>query len=147
MTNMPDLTLDDDAKKALLERSRRIAVVGASADPTRDSNHVFGYLKDHGYGLVPVTPKPDRIHGVEPVADLAAARKQIGEIDIVDVFRKPDAAETVVDAAVAVGAKAVWFQFGTDHPDAVRKALDAGLDVVADRCIKVEHQRLFGVTG
>jgi uncharacterized protein len=142
---MPDLTRDDDAKTHLLEAARRIAVVGASADQSRESNRIFRYLRNHGYDALPVTPKPDEVAGVAPVADLeAAAAHWEGGIDIVDVFRRPDAAMDVVKAAIAAGAKAVWFQLGTDHPDAVAKALEAGLDVVADQCIYLEHKRLIG---
>jgi uncharacterized protein len=141
---MPDLSHDDDAKTHLLETVRRIAVVGASADSSRDSNRIFRYLRSHDYDALPVTPKPDEVAGVEPVPDLDAAKAHWDDsIDIVDVFRRPDAAGEVVDAAIAAGAKAVWFQLGTDHPDAVAKALAAGLDVVADQCIYLEHKRLI----
>lgn len=145
VTHMPDLTGDDDATADLLRRSRRIAVYGASADPMRTSNDIFGYLLGAGYELLPVTPKVEPVHGVEPVPDLAAAAAtwaRDGGIDIVNVFRRKAFTPEVAQQAVAAHAKAIWFQLDTDHPDAVRAALEAGLDVIADECIKVEHRRL-----
>lgn len=141
---MPDLTHDEEGKKRLLAKAERIAVVGASPDPSRPSHRIFEYLRDRGYDALPVTPKPDPVLGVPPVSDLkAAAGKWSDPIDIVDIFRNRDATLGVVEEAIAAGAKAVWFQLTTDHPDAVQAALDAGLDVVADQCIMVEHRRLF----
>lgn len=139
---VPDITHDDRAVKALLAGKPRIAVVGASDNPARDSNSVFGYMKRHGYEQVPVNPMAPEVHGVKSVPDLHAAAKLWPRIDIVDVFRAPDQVGPVVDAAIAVKAKAIWFQFGVVNPAAIQKALDAGLDVVVDRCIKVEHARL-----
>lgn len=140
---MPDITHDDRAVKALLAGKPRIAVVGASDNPARDSNSVFAYMKRHGYEQVPVNPMAPEVHGVKSVPDLAAAAQMWPRIDIVDVFRAPDQVGPIVDAAIAVKAKAVWFQLGVVNPAAIQKALDAGLDVVVDRCIKVEHTRLL----
>jgi len=138
---VPDITRDDARVKALLARKPRIAVVGASDNPARDSNRVFLYMQRHGYDQVPVNPVAPEVHGVRSVPDLAAAAK-LGPVDLVDVFRAPDQVGPVVDAAVQVGAKAIWFQLGVVNLDAIRKAVDAGLDVVVDRCIKIEHARL-----
>lgn len=141
---MPDITQDDDAIRDLLGRDPKIAMIGASADPSRDSHRVFGYLKDHGYTVVPVTPKPDAIHGVDPVPDLEAAKEALGgRIDIVDVFRAAPHTPAIAKDAARVGAKSLWLQFTTVNPDAVRIAVDSGMDVVADRCIKIEHGRLM----
>lgn len=141
---MPDITSDDDAIKALLASDPKIAMIGASADPSRPSNGVFAYLQSHGFTVVPVTPKTDPVHGVEPVADLEAAKERLGgTIDIVDVFRAKEHTPGVAKEAADAGAKALWLQLGTDHQDAIATAVDAGLQVVADRCIKVEHARLF----
>ncbi len=143
---MPDITNDTAKTKDLLERTRRIAVYGASADPTRTSNRIFGYLQRAGYEVLPVTPKPDPVHGIEPVPDLAAAAAQwadAGGIDMVDVFRRREFTPEVAEQAVAAGARSIWFQLGTDHPDAIRIAEEAGLEVVADRCIMVEHRALL----
>jgi predicted CoA-binding protein len=139
---VPDITNDDQAVKALLSGKPRIAVVGASDNPARDSNSVFGYMKRHGYEQLPVNPVAPEVHGIKSVPDLQAAAKLWPTIDIVDVFRAPDQVGPVVDAAIAVKAKAVWFQLGVVNPAAIQKAVDAGLDVVVDRCIKIEHARL-----
>lgn len=140
---MVDITNDDDALQAFLERPLRIAMVGASADPSRDSNRVFAYLRSAGYNVVPVTPKPDSVHGVEPVPDLAAAKAQLGEIDLVDVFRAAPHTPAIVAEAAAVGAGGFWFQFNTVNDDAVAASVAAGMTTVVDRCIKIEHARLI----
>ncbi len=139
---MPDISDNDDALRSLLQRPLRIAMVGASADASRDSNRVFRYLLDAGYTVVPVTPKPDPVHGVDPVPDLAAAKEALGEIDVVDVFRAAPHTPAIAQQAADAGAGAFWLQFNTVHPDAVANALDGGMDVVVDRCIKIEHARL-----
>lgn len=140
---VPDITHDDRAVKALLASKPRIAVVGASDNPARDSNRVFAYMQRHGYEQLPVNPVAPEVHGVKSVPDLHAAAKLWPRIDVVDVFRAPDQVGPVVDAAIAVKAKAIWFQLGVVNPAAIQKALDAGLDVVVDRCIKIEHARLM----
>lgn len=140
---MPDLTGNDDATRALLAATRRIAVVGASDNPDRASNRIFAYLKAAGYHVLPVTPKPGQVHGVDTVPDLAAATAVWGAPpEMVDVFRSRDHTPGVAADAVAAGAKSLWLQLQLDHPDAIATAVDAGLDVVADRCILVEHGRL-----
>lgn len=140
---VPDITDDDARLKALLARKPRIALVGASDNPARDSNSVFRYLQRHGYQVLPVNPTTPEVLGVKTVPDLAAAAKA-GPVDMVDVFRAADQVGPVVDAAIAVKAKSIWFQLGVVNPAAIQKALDAGLDVVVDRCIKIEHAR-FGL--
>jgi uncharacterized protein len=138
---MPDITNDDAAVKALLARKPRIAMVGASDNPARDSNRVFLYMQRHGYTQVPVNPMTPEVAGVKTAPDLQAAAK-MGPVELVDVFRAPDQVVPVVEAAIAVQAKAIWFQLGVVNQDAIRKALAAGMDVVVDRCIKIEHARL-----
>jgi predicted CoA-binding protein len=139
---VPDLTHDDAAVRRLLSGRPRIAMVGASDNPARDSHRVFGYLVQHGYPVTPVNPTTPTVRGVPTVPDLHAAAKE-GPIDIVDVFRAADQVGPVVDEAIAVGAKSLWFQFGVVNPPAIEKAVKAGLDVVVDRCIKIEHARLL----
>jgi predicted CoA-binding protein len=139
--SMPDITHDDQAIEALLRRKPRIAMVGASDNPARDSNRVFLYMQRHGYHQVPVNPTTPEVGGVKTVPDLAAAAK-LGPVDLVDVFRAADQVGPVVDAAIAVKAKGIWFQLGVVNPAAIQKAIDAGLDVIVDRCIKIEHARL-----
>lgn len=139
---MPDITHDDAAVRKLLASKPRIAMVGASDNPARDSNRVWKYMAAHGYQQVPVNPVTPAVEGVPTVPDLPAAAK-LGPVDIVDVFRAPDQVGPVVDAAIAVKAKAIWFQLGVVNPEAIEKAKKAGLQVVVDRCIKIEHARLM----
>lgn len=138
------MILDTDASRdALLRRSRTIAVVGASANASRDSFGVFSYLRTTGrYDVTPVNPSlSDGIDGVAAFPSLAAYAAERGAPDIVDVFRKADDAPAVAREAVAAGAKAIWFQFGVVNAEAIRIADDAGLDVVVDRCIKIDDAR------
>ena len=139
---MPDLTHNDAAIAKMLSGKPRIAMVGASDNPARDSNRVFKYMRNAGYTQIPVNPVTPMVEGVPTVPDLAAAAKQ-GPIDIVDVFRAPDQVMPIVEQALAVKAKAIWFQLGVVNPEAIEKALKGGLDVVVDRCIKIEHARLL----
>jgi uncharacterized protein len=136
------LTADADIK-ILLETTRTIALVGASPKPERDSNRVMGYLLARGYCVIPVNPGlvGQAIHGV-PVA---ASLEDIGEpVDLVDIFRNSEAAGEVVDQAIATGAKAVWMQLGVINPEAAARAEAAGLQVVMNRCPKIEIPRLLG---
>ncbi|MEX1308788.1 MAG: CoA-binding protein [Candidatus Sulfomarinibacteraceae bacterium] len=126
----------------LLERARTIAVVGCSPKPDRDSHRVAAYLQAAGYRVIPINPGADEILGVTAYPDLASIPGDI-EIDIVDVFRRPEHIPAVVDAVLARGAKALWLQLGCANPDAEKRASDAGLEVVSDRCIKVEHRNRF----
>jgi predicted CoA-binding protein len=134
------------ARRALLDRSRTIAVVGASANTNRPSYFVFSFLRTCGrYDVTPVNPMLK--HGIDGVAafpSLEAYASAKGAPDIVDVFRKPDEAPQVVREAIAAGAKAIWFQYGVVNAEAIRLADDAGLDVVVDRCIKIETARFTG---
>jgi predicted CoA-binding protein len=139
---VPDISDDDRALEALLRRRPRIEMVGASDNPARDSNRVFLYMRRHGYEVLPVNPTTPAVDGVPTVPDLATAAQRHGGLDLVDVFRAPDQVGPVVDAAIAGRAKAIWFQLGVVNEPAIRKALDAGMEVVVDRCIKIEHARL-----
>jgi predicted CoA-binding protein len=132
-------------RRALLDRSHTVAMVGASATVTRPSYFVFSYLRTRGkLDVTPVNPAITEIDGVHAYPTLAAYAAGQGAPDIVDVFRKPEDAPQVARDAVAVGAKAIWFQYGVINDDAIRIADDAGLDVVVDRCIKVESARFDG---
>ena len=131
----------DDAIKDLLERIRTIALIGASDRPDRPSNEVMAVLQRHGYRVLPVNPQitGEHLHGEFVWRDLA----QIGEpIDMVDIFRRPQAAGEAVDQAIAAGARAVWLQLGVINHDAAARAEAAGLDVVMDRCPAIEIPRL-----
>ena len=119
-----------------LKPDGRIAIVGLSSKPARDSNHVARYLLKHGYEIVPVNPNEEEVLGLECYPDLASVP---GPIHMVDIFRRSDAAGEVVDQAIAVGAAAVWLQFGVIDREAAQRAREAGLRVIMDRCTKVEH--------
>ncbi|GAC1567597.1 MAG: CoA-binding protein [Vulcanimicrobiaceae bacterium] len=132
-------------RRALLERSRTVAMVGASPDPTRPSYFVFSYLRTKGRMIVaPINPNAREIDGIPAFASLAAYAATRGRPDIVDVFRRSDAALAVTREAIAVGARAIWYQYGVLDDAAIALADGAGLDVVVDRCIKVESARFDG---
>ena len=132
-------------RRALLDRSRTVAMVGASANPSRPSYFVFSYLRTRGkFDVTPINPTLAEIDGVRAYPSLAAYAAERGAPDIVDVFRRPDEAPQVTREAIAAGAKAIWFQYGVINQEAIQLADDAGLDVVVDRCIKVESARFDG---
>jgi hypothetical protein len=134
------LTRDEDIR-ALLEGARTIAVVGASERPDRPSYRVMRTLQEHGYRVIPVNPQitGEHVHGEFIFRELA----QLGDpIDIVDIFRRSDAAGEAVDQAIAIGAKAVWMQLGVVDEAAAERAEAAGLKVVMDRCPAIEIPRL-----
>jgi hypothetical protein len=134
------LTSDADIK-ALLESARTIAVVGASDRPHRPSYGVMAMLQRHGYRVIPVNPQitGEHVHGEFVFRDL----HQLGmPIDIVDIFRRAEAAGEAVDEAIAVGAKAVWMQLGVVNHAAAERAEAAGLQVVMDRCPAIDIPRL-----
>ena len=132
-------------RRALLDRSHTVAMVGASANPSRPSYFVFSYLRTRGkFDLTPINPTIAAIDGVRAYPSLAAYAAERGAPDIVDVFRRADVAPQVARDAVAAGAKAIWFQYGVVNDEAIRIADAAGLDVVVDRCIKVESARFDG---
>ena len=134
------LTSDEDIAE-LLTSARTIAMVGASDRPGRPSNGVMRALQEHGYRVIPVNPNitGEHLYGEFVWRELA----QIGvPIDIVDIFRRSDAAGEAVDQAISVGAKSVWMQLGVIDEAAAERAEAAGLKVVMDRCIKIEMQAL-----
>jgi len=134
------LTNDADIK-ALLEKTRTVALVGASDRPDRPSCRVMATLQAHGYRVIPVNPQitGEHIHGEFVFRDLA----QLGDpIDMVDIFRNSAAAGEAVDQAIAAGAKSVWMQIGVVNHEAAARAEAAGLKVVMDRCPAIELPRL-----
>lgn len=134
------LTRDEDIAR-LLTSARTIAVVGASDRPDRPSYGVMKALQDHGYRVIPVNPQ---ITGEHVLGEFVWRElSQIGApIDIVDIFRRPEAAGEAVDQAIAAGAKAVWLQLGIVNEAAAARAEAAGLEVVMDRCTKIDIARL-----
>ncbi len=137
---MPVLTSDDDLRRLLLA-ARTIAVVGLSDNPQRDSNRVTRYLQSRGYTIIPVNPNLTTWMGLRAYPDLRSVRPPV---DIVDVFRRPEHVPAIVDAAISLGARAVWMQLGIIHEAAASKASASGLEVVMNRCILIEHRRLVG---
>jgi predicted CoA-binding protein len=135
----------DDLIRDVLTSSRTIAVVGASPRPERDSNSVMGFLINRGYEVFPVNPQAgtEEIHGRKVYERLADLPKSI---DIVDVFRRSEAAGEVCDEAIAMGAKTVWMQLGVINEAGAERARQAGLNVIMDHCIRIEMRRL-GIPG
>ena len=139
MLNIPKFA----AYKELLEKSKAIAVVGLSPKTERPSNMVARYLLEAGYTIYPVNPGQETILGLTCYASL----KDIPDtIDIVDIFRRSEDVYPIVEDAVAVNAKAVWMQLGVVNQEAADYAEANGLQVVMDRCIKVDHQQLMPVS-
>jgi len=134
---------DLDPIGSLLTSARTIAVIGCSADPQRDSHRVAAYLQRAGYRVIPVNPGLDELLGERCYPDLPSIPEDVA-VDIVDVFRRSEHVPPVAEQAIARGARALWLQLGITHPEAERRAAEAGLHVVSDRCLKVEHQLRFG---
>jgi predicted CoA-binding protein len=127
----------------ILRDAHTIAVVGLSDKPDRDSYHVAAYMQQQGYRIIPVNPAVSQVFGEKSYARLEDVPEKI---DIVDVFRRPEAVPEVVDAAIAVGAKVVWLQEGIAHNAAAEKARAAGLQVVQNKCILKEHHKVRAAT-
>ncbi|HEX6792603.1 MAG TPA: CoA-binding protein [Casimicrobiaceae bacterium] len=127
--------------RRILARSRTLAVVGLSAQWYRPSHFAAKYMQDHGYRIIPVNPRYDEVLGEKCYPDLRA----IGEpVDLVDCFRRSQDIPPIADAAIAIGAKVLWMQLGVVNDEAAQRASDAGLDVVMNRCVKIEHARILG---
>ena len=129
----------DDRLRQLLSDARTIAVVGLSSSPSRASHSVARYLQNHGYRIIPVNPHETEVLGERAYASLTDIPEQV---DVVDVFRRPEYTVEVAEDAVKVGAKVFWLQSGIVNEGAQRIAQEGGLDVVMDACMKIEHQRL-----
>lgn len=129
-----------EALGALLREARTIAVVGLSPKPVRPSHEVASYLREAGYRIVPVNPGHDRLLGERSYRSLAEAARD-HRIDVVDVFRRSELAGDVVDEAIAIRPKLIWLQVGVRDDSAAARAAAAGIPIVMDRCLAVEHQR------
>jgi len=125
----------------VLHNSRTVAIVGLSANELRASNFVGYYLRRHGYTVIPVNPREPEILGETSYRSL---RDVPVPVDIVDVFRAPEALPGIAQEAVDIGAKTLWCQFGVINDEGNRVAEDGGLTVVVDRCLKIEHARYVG---
>lgn len=125
----------------ILKQFQRIAMVGLSANPYRPSNFAARYMRAAGYQIFPVNPREREILGLACYSALAEVP---APLEIVDIFREPAAVPGIVEEAIAAGARVVWMQLGVIHEAAAARALEAGLEVVMDRCVKIEHARFFG---
>ena len=130
--------------RRILKTNHTIAVIGLSADWYRPSYFAAKYMQEHGFRIIPVNPKYDEILGEKCYPNLKAIPEPV---DIVDVFRKPDDCVPIAQDAVAIGAKVLWLQLGVVNEEAARVAEAGGLEVVMDRCVKIEYARLFGGLG
>ena len=128
----------------VLHNAKTIAIVGLSKNELRASYFVGYYLKRHGYRVIPVNPAYPQILGETCYPSLLEVPERV---DVVDVFRKPEDVPPIVDDAIRIGAKVLWLQIGVIHEAAEQRAREAGLEVVANRCMKIEHARLFGGLG
>ena len=131
--------------REILESFRHIAVVGASEKRERPSHNVTKYLIHAGYTIYPVNPNLGSVFGITcypSLPDIPPEKRK--NIEIVDIFRKPEHVDRVVDEAIEIGAKVIWMQLGITNEEASRKAREAGLEVIQNHCIAVEHNHLFG---
>jgi hypothetical protein len=135
---------DIDSLRRILKESHTIAVVGLSAQWFRPSFFAAKYLQEYGYRVIPVNPSYREVLGEKCYPSLLEIPERV---DVVDVFRKPEDVPTIVEEAIEIGAKVVWMQIGVIHEGAAQRARDAGLEVVMNRCMKIEHARLFGGLG
>ena len=134
---------DIQTLRRILHESRVVAMVGLSADWYRPSYFAAKYLQEHGYKVIPVNP---RYAGKQVLGETcyASLREIPGRVDVVDVFRRTEDVAPIADEAIALGAKVLWQQIGVKNEAAAAKARAAGMDAVMDRCMKIEHGRLFG---
>ena len=138
-THVPEATALE--RLQIIQNYESVALVGVSANPIRSSNFVASYLVRTPFRVYPVNPVYEEVLGQKSYPSLL----DLPEVpDIVDVFRRPEAIPEVVDQAIEVGAKVLWLQLGLRHDEAAAKAIDAGLRVVQDRCLKIEHARFSG---
>ena len=132
---------DINTLRRILKQSHTIAVVGLSANWYRPSFFAAKYMQEHGYRVIPVNPAYEEVLGEKCYPNLKAIPEKI---DIVDCFRKSQDIEPIAKEAIEIGAKVLWMQLGVMNEKAAKMARDAGLEVVQDRCVKIEHGRLFG---
>ncbi len=125
----------------ILSSSRKIAVVGLSANWYRPSYFAAKYLMDHGYEIFPVNPNYGEVLGRKAYSNLKALPEKV---DLVDIFQKAERVPEIVEDAIDIGASVIWMQIGIFHEEAARRAREAGLQVVMNRCMKIEYARLFG---
>ncbi|MGA3244593.1 MAG: CoA-binding protein [Bacteroidota bacterium] len=131
---------DDGMIEQILRKAKTIAVVGASPKPWRDSGSIAQFLAGRGYTVLPVNPAYGDVLGMKCYPNLASID---AKIDIVDIFRRPEEVLPIIDEAIEIGASTVWMQLEVVNTEAAKRAEEAGLNVIMDRCIAVEHRRLI----
>ncbi len=131
----------DEDIKVLLKNSKNIAVVGISDKQERDSFGVAKYLVSKGYNVIPINPSLESWQGIKSYPNLSSIPKNT-KLDIVDIFRKPEAVGEIVEESIKVKPKAIWMQLGVINEEAGKKASDSGMTVVMNKCIMVEHKKL-----
>lgn len=131
----------DHVLREILQSAKTIAVVGLSSSQEKESYRIASYLREQGYRVIPVNPTAPEIMGEISYPDLQSVPEKI---DVVQVFRKSEDVPPIVDDAIQAGAKVVWMQEGIVHEEAAQKALEAGLQVVMDACMRSSHRRLIG---
>jgi len=130
--------------RKILSENKVLAIVGLSANESRPSFFAAKYMQDHGYKIIPVNPRYKEVLGQPCYPDLESIPEPV---DIVDVFQRPDKVLPIAHSAVAIKAKVLWMQLGVNNSEAAQLATDAGLEVVVDRCVKIEYARMFGGLG
>ena len=136
---------DINSLRRILKECRVLAIVGLSANWHRPSHFAAKYMLEHGYRVIPVNPQYQEVLGQKCYASLRdIPRSVVGRVDLVDVFRKTADVMPVAEDAIAIGARVLWQQLGVRNEDAAARASAAGLECVMDRCVKIEHGRLFG---
>ncbi len=133
--------IDSNELRRILKECKTVAVVGLSANEMRPSYFASKYMQDHGYRIIPVNPNYDEILGETCYPDLASIPEPV---DMVDLFQRSDRVMPFVEQAIEIRARVVWMQLGVINDEAAKLASDAGLEVVVDRCVKIEYARLFG---
>ncbi len=133
--------MNDSEMRKIFETAHTIASVGLSTDPEKPGHYVPEYLQSIGFRIIPVNPRITEMLGQKAYPDLLSIPEPV---DVVQVFRPPQEAAAIVEQAIQIGARVVWMQIGTGDREAARKAQEAGLQVVMNRCMMVEHNRLFG---
>ena len=122
----------------ILNAYKKIAVIGISSKPDRPSHYVSMFMKEHGYQIIPVNPGLDEVLGEKCYSTLSEIPHAV---EVVDIFRRPEYVDEIVDEAIKAGAKVIWMQEGIINKNAAQKAIEAGLKVVMDRCIKTEYRK------
>jgi uncharacterized protein len=141
MRSTPELSEETDNIEHILKEIKTIAIVGISRNKHKDSHYVGRYLQNAGYNIIPVNPEADEILGRKAYPDLVSIPEKV---DAVDVFIKPEYVSLVIDQTLAIEPKAIWLQLGTGtHPEQAKRAESAGVTIIQNRCMKVDHQFLI----